>query len=71
MLTVFRDIKESITMDFLEKRAFVNNASSYKLLRKNSPYLLNDLHIDCWLVGWVYGISTLEGYLMPNPFLCK
>ena len=22
-------------------------------------------------VGWVYGISTFVGYLMPNPFLCK
>ena len=27
-----------------------------------------------WLVGWLlgfYGISTVVGYLMPNPFLCK
>ena len=23
-----------------------------------------------WLVGF-YGISTFEGYLTPNPFLCK
>ena len=23
------------------------------------------------LVCWVYGISTLVGYLTPNPFLCK
>ena len=25
---------------------------------------------DGWLVGF-YGISTLVGYLTPNPFLCK
>ena len=27
-----------------------------------------------WLVGWLfgfYGISAFEGYLTPNPFLCK
>ena len=24
-----------------------------------------------WLVGWVYGISTFVGYLMPNSFLYK
>ena len=24
-----------------------------------------------WLVGWIYGISTFQVYLMPNPFLYK
>ena len=27
--------------------------------------------IICWLVGWSYDISTLAGYLTPNPFLCN
>ena len=31
----------------------------------------DDIYMDglCW-VGF-YGISTIVGYLMPNPFLCK
>ena len=33
-------------------------------------YLIVELQF-CWLVGWVYGISTIVGYLTPNPFLWK
>ena len=28
------------------------------------------LSLMVWFVGF-YGISTIVGYLMPNPFLCK
>ena len=42
MLTVFWDMKGSITIDFLEKDA--NNASNCQLFRQNSPYLLNNPH---------------------------
>ena len=38
MLTIFLDMRESITIDFLEKSATVNSASYYQ----NSPYLLNE-----------------------------
>ena len=46
MLTVFWDMKGPITIDFLEKDATVNSASysQLKLLRQNSPYLLNKPH---------------------------
>ena len=42
MLTVFWDMKGSITIDFLEKGPSINNATNYQLLNQNSPYLLND-----------------------------
>ena len=45
MLTVFLDLKEPTTIDFLEKAATVNNAFYCQLLGQNSPYLLNDLCI--------------------------
>ena len=35
-------MKGPITIDFFEKDATVNSASTYQLLRQNSPYLLND-----------------------------
>ena len=38
-------MKGPITIDFFEKGASVNSASYCQLLRQNSPYLLNDLHI--------------------------
>ena len=40
MLTVFSDMKETMTIDFLEKGTTVISASYYQLLRQNSPYLL-------------------------------
>ena len=32
--------------------------------------ILKIIHISVYLLG-SYGISTFEGYLMPNPFLYK
>ena len=45
MLTVFYDIKGSITIDFLKKCATVNSILYYQLLMQNSPYLSNNHHI--------------------------
>ena len=42
MLIVFWDMKQLITIDFLEKSATVNCTSYYQLLRQNLPYSLND-----------------------------
>ena len=36
----------------------------------NLENFLFNFDVD-WLVDWVYGISTMVGYLMPNPFLYK
>ena len=55
MLTVFWYKKGFISIDFLEKGETVKSASYWPRLRFG--------------IGWVgfYGISTIEGYLMPNP----
>ena len=45
ILTVFKDIQGSITVDFLEKNPTVNSASYCQLLWQNSPYFLNELDI--------------------------
>ena len=37
---------------------------------KKPGMIANNLHLICGLV-WFYGISTIVGYLMPNPFLYK
>ena len=42
MLTVFWDMKEPVTIDFLEKGAPVNNISYCQHFWENLPYLLND-----------------------------
>ena len=56
MLTVFWDMKGPIIIDFLDKGIIVNCASNCPLLKKNSPYLLNDPHIyivtHACLLGW-------------------
>ena len=44
-LTVFRDMKRSISIDFLEKSATINSASYSQLLWQNSHYSLNILRI--------------------------
>ena len=41
---VFWDMKGPITIDFLAKSPTVNSISYCQLLKKNSPYLLNDPH---------------------------
>ena len=42
MLTVFRDMRKPLIVDFLKKGAVVKNTSYCQLLRQNSLYLLND-----------------------------
>ena len=46
--------------------AIANNSSINNIVF----FFLSELKIG---LGWVgfYGISTIVGYLMPNPFLCK
>ena len=41
-------------------------------IRKREKNLIfqQDTVMVGWLVGF-YGVSTFEGYLTPNPFLCK
>ena len=42
---IFWSMKESITIDFLEKGTTVNSASYCEFILQSSPYLLNDHHI--------------------------
>ena len=44
MLTAFWNMKETITIGFLEQGATVNSASYCHFLWQNSSYLLNDPH---------------------------
>ena len=47
MLSVFRDIKGHIIINFLEKSTMVNSGSYCQLLRQKSPYSLNDPLVYC------------------------
>ena len=38
-------MKESITIDFLEKVVIANSVSLYQHLRQNSPHISNDPHM--------------------------
>ena len=38
------------------------NTWNYKTMWKSF-----ELDRNTWLIGWVYGIPTIVGYLMPNP----
>ena len=61
---------------FLKKNIFTNGVAPTNLGRKDSPYIRNTLTpfenvLDAVYFFGFYGISTLIGYLMPNPFLYK
>ena len=45
MLTVLRDMKGTVTIDFLEKNSTINSDSYCQLIGQNSPYLLRDPRI--------------------------
>ena len=38
-------------------------------LRQNKFVEINQIFIQIFSLNWFYGISTIESYLMPNPFL--
>ena len=50
MLSVFWDMKELLTIDFLEKVATANSGSYCQLLRQNLPYLLNVIYIYIYII---------------------
>ena len=54
MLRVFWGKKTSIIIDFFEKYTTVNSGFYCQLLRENSPYLLNDLHVSACVCVCVY-----------------
>ena len=45
-LIVFWDIKEPITIDFLEKGTTVSSFYFCQLFKQSWPYLFNDLHVQ-------------------------
>ena len=58
-MTVFRDMKGLITIDFLKKKgATVNDASYSQLLIQNSLFLLSDpcvcVHASVWVYIYIY-----------------
>ena len=64
MLTVFRDIKGHIIIDFVEKGATVNSASYCLLQRQNSLNLLNDsLSLSLSLYVFLFLFLSLSLYI--------
>ena len=49
-------------------QVFLLNRNNY-MISNNYFYLIDEIcfHTVIWLVSWFYGISTIVGYLMPNP----
>ena len=63
MLTVFWDMKTSMTIDFLEKGKTLNSVSYCQVVRKYFAYLLNDPHILLfhtyqWLIDNIFGLFS-------------
>ena len=54
MLTVFCDMKGTITIDFLEKDTTVNSTSYCQLLRQKSPYSPNDIRIYIYIYIYIH-----------------
>ena len=66
MLTVFWDMKEFITIDFLEKGAAVDSASNSQFLTQYSPNLLDDPRI-CLPYKW--GLEDADSLLCQGMLL--
>ena len=59
-LTIFCDMKETTTIDFIEKSRTFNSTSYCHLLKQFSPYLLNEphIHIYCCLFHPYVGLHV-------------
>ena len=63
MLSVFWDMKGTITSDFLEKCATVNSSSNCQILEQNSTYVLNKTRIFWHKLHTEYDIGDISIFL--------
>ena len=75
MLIGEQELGNKYKMDYIDIWIIMHYNGFHRYLDYNKGGALSVIVIvvgngSFWLVGF-YGISTFEGYLTPNPFLCK